>query len=183
MWTTDADNRAFLCELTYEVIAAVAPEELEDYAALVAVYFANPAPPRCRRPPGGPARAARLTPAAPAIMVAVLNLLVFDILYAAQYDRSGVVMLALKRILRQCGAHPHERAALCAGAEGPVFSLVVLLYTRPVMVEVTLSQITHVAYEAARIYGLSADQADRLVPLAVSRLILGPGTLKDQGEA
>ncbi|MBX0327120.1 hypothetical protein K2Z83_05415 [Oscillochloris sp. ZM17-4] len=184
MWTEAPDDRTFLRNLAREVIAAAAPEELDDFEVLIDGYFADPGPPRPRRRSLPPWQT-RLSPVAPAVIGAVLGLLQLEIQHVAQYDQADIVRLALKRIVRQRGAHPHERAELCpTGQPGdPALSVVVLLYTRPVAIAVPLSRITSVAYETARIYGLGAARADDLVPLAASRLILGPGAFQSQGGA
>lgn len=170
MWTKDVDDRAFLRELTFDIIAAVAPEELSSFTALIDSYFAGPTPPIERSREQG-----HLTPIAPAVLVAVLNLLLIEIQNAAQYDQTEIVMLALRRLFRQRGLRPYERAELrpSSATGDPELSLCVLLYTRPVAVVVPLSRIAYVAYETASLYGLRPSRADALVPLAVSRLILG----------
>lgn len=181
MWTKDTDDQAFLGELAYAIIASVAPSELNDFNALMSHYFANPNPPRVRHH-RTPAYTIQLTPVTPAVITAVLNLLLMEIQEAAQYDQSDIVKLGLKRLLRQRGAHPNERIALRSAnkLQAKALDVIVYLYTRPVAIRVPLDQIIEVAYEAAHIYGLDEAQADELVPIIITRLSLGPNAIQNR---
>lgn len=55
MWTQSSDDRAFLRELSREIVAAVAAMALNDFDTLSGLYFANPNSPRPRRWPATPA--------------------------------------------------------------------------------------------------------------------------------
>lgn len=176
----DSDDRAFLCELAREIIAAVAPEELGDFEELIAAYFADPAPPRHTRAQMA-GRPGRLTPVAPAVLSAVMSLLALWIEREAQYDRVADIKAALKRLLRYEQMHSSELVEIRPGdrLSFAELRLVLRLYTRPVAVRVPLDLISHFAYKTARLYGLNEERANALVPLAVARLILGPSTFQE----
>jgi hypothetical protein len=175
VWTKSADDRAFLRELSYEIVASVATSELEDFDTLIARYFARPVPPRTCLTFRAPPSPAQITPAVPAVISAVLNMLLMEVLETAQYDQSEVVMLGLKRLFRRRGAHPNELVTLrAASASRPVsLFMIVYIYTQPVGIRVPLSQLAEVAYQAASIYGLDEARADDLVPMVIGRLSTG----------
>lgn len=179
LWTKSADDRAFLRQLSREIVAAVVPSELEEFDALIGRYFANPCPPRSRQrlPPGAVPGRTPVTVAVPAVLTALLNLLLMEIEEVGQYGQPEAATLGLKRLLCRGGARGHERIWLsCAGRSGPrVLALTVYIYTQPVAVTVALTRLAEVAYEAASVYGLDEDAADALVPAVIARLSLGAG--------
>lgn len=178
-WTESADDRAFLRQLSREIIAAVAPAELEEFDSLIAGYFANPCPPRPgrRRKSDAASGPTPLTPATPGVLSALLNLLLMEIQESGPYDLPDVARLGLKRLLRQRVTHSHERIWLPpAGKHGQrALALLVYLYTQPVAIRVTVTRLAEVGYQAAGIYGLDDASADTLVPAVIARLSLGQG--------
>jgi hypothetical protein len=177
VWSKDADDRAFLHELSYEIVASVATSELDDFNTLVARYFANPDPPMPRRTYGTPLCQPNLTPVVPAVITAVLNMLLMEIQETAQYDQSDIVKRGLKRLFRRRGTHPNERVSICAASKlrPRELDLIVYLYTLPVRIRVPLTRLAEVAYETARLYRLDEACADALVPTVIARMSMGLG--------
>ncbi len=182
MWTEDPDDRAFVRELAYQVIASVAPGELGDFDRSMAAYLAQPTPPWPRSCRQRSPWQSRLAPVAPAMITAVLNLLLIEIEDVAQYDQSEIVKRGLKRLLRRRGAHPNERLTLRSGSrlQETQLALTVYLYTLPVSIALPISRLADVAYEIANIYGLDLVRADELAAAVLARFCLGPGAPRDK---
>lgn len=181
-WNKSADDRAFLRELSREIVAAVAPTELDDFETQIARYFADPSPPSVRRRGRAASKAeqagALLTPVVPAVLGAALTLVLMEIQEAAQHDLPEVIKLGLKRLLCEPGSRPHEQIRLARDGQGgpPALILTIFIYTLPVGVRVPLSRLADAAYETARIYGLSDASADLLVPIVLARLWVCPSS-------
>lgn len=181
LWIESPDDRAFLRELSREIVATVAPAELADFDAQIACYFACPHPPttqhRLTTTARGAAASRPLTPVVPAVLSAVLTLLVMEIQETAQVELTDVIKLGLKHLFRQHGFRPKAlgRRLRLGKLELPAMTLVVYIYTQPVAIRIALSHLTDVAYETASIFRLDDARAEVLVSAIIARLCLDPG--------
>lgn len=177
MWTTSVDDRVFIHQVVYDIIAYVASEEIDEFEVLVARYFANPTPPTPRSLRGGVSARLRsgrpcISEVAPAILVAVLSFMMLELEEASQRAPIEGLKAGLKGMIwrgaGRSGAGMWIRAATKALPEQ--LTMIIYCATMPIGLTITTASVREIAYRTAQIYGLSEDQCVALSHAVLDRL-------------
>src|SRR4051812_7590548 len=105
MWTETTEGREFIQEISKSIVIQVAPEEVELFDDLVMEYFENPTPPDLSASAtddplgfGLSETLVAVTPAAVAIVSAVLSHLMTESVKAAQEESAEVIKKKIKAL-------------------------------------------------------------------------------------
>lgn len=158
MWTETDEGREYIREISQDIVAELAPEELEFFDELIEEYFIDPTPPDLSDSEGDEQLGfgagvvlATATPAAAAMASAVLTFILTEITKAVQKESTEVIKRTIKAIF-----NPEKQEK-----EGP----------SPLTKE-QLAQVKRLARRQAREFGMDADLARKMADALVGRLAL-----------
>ncbi len=162
MWTDSPEGRALVEEVSRDVIAEVAPEELDLFDQLSDEYYANPTPPDLSQRAGDDALGFGLnellianTPAANAMITVVLGFAIQIISKAAGDESSDFVRARVKALFKRKGsAQPSQPAPVQFSTE-------------------QLRQMRAAAEAEAQRFGLDAADAGHMADALFRRMALG----------
>jgi hypothetical protein len=178
MWTMSVDDRPFIRQVVYTIIADKASEEINEFDALMARYFERPLPPTPRslrgaahaRPLQGQPR---MSEVAPAVLVALLSFVMLELEEASQRAPIDGLKAGLKGMLwHGAGGRTGAGMWLKAATKDRVEQLNIIIYcaTMPVGVSIPTYRLREIAYETAYVYGLSEAQSEELSQAMVDHL-------------
>jgi hypothetical protein len=163
MWTDTTENRAFVTELSKEIVAEVAPEELALFDQLVTDYYQNPAPPDLTHRADDDALGFGLgevltaaSPAATAMVSAVLGFVMQQAINAFHDESSDFIRSKVKGLFKR----DKDKDQPSAGDALP--------FTRQ-----QLKQARELALQEATRYGMEQAEAERMADALLRRLALG----------
>lgn len=170
MWTEETNDHALLRELSYDIIAETAPEELPTFDTVLEGYYAVPR----RLDLQAEVDRARLSEATPAVVGAVFSLLLNEIQKQTGLPDDDLARAGLRGLIR-ASARPNRDLRLRANYKGEpwVLSMLLYLYGMPVRITVSLTAIYYAAHYTASTHGLDEEQAERLTLAAINRLFRG----------
>jgi hypothetical protein len=163
MWTETAEDRVLIMELSKEVIAEVAPEELDLFDQLVEEYYDDPTPPDLAAQADDDALGfglggvlAASTPAATAMATAVLGLAVQMVVQAFQDESSDFIRGRVKALFNKSDGKEKP-----GGEEALSFS------------REQLKKAREIALQEAMKYGIDQDEAGRMADAMLMLMTLG----------
>lgn len=156
MWTETDEGRAFIEELSRNMVADVAPEELDMFDELADEYYEDPSPPDASAEASDDALGFGMsemliaaTPAALAVAGSVVSFVVQEAIGAASDEALGAV---LRRVFKK------EQAP----ADAPP----------PTLTKEQLEQVNRLALEQAQAFGLDPDTAQKMAQALVGTLAI-----------
>lgn len=163
-WLAHAEDQAFLREMSRDIVAMAAIDELDRFDAFVDMYFQNPTPPtdpRSKAKGGQPALVStpRIATVTPAAIMVVLNYLIFEAEEASLQAPTEGIKHGIKRLLRHGATLPGEGIWLLkAGSRDQRLRMLLYAYTLPLSVTVATAEMVAMAATAGGVYGLPAHQ-------------------------
>lgn len=154
MWTETVEGRKYVESVSKQIVADVAPEELDLFDELLVEYFDNPTPPeevQAGETPLGFGLSATLvavTPAAAAMVSSVLTYILTEVIKSFQKETAEVVKKKIKEIFNPEDNSPSP------------------------LTKAQLEQINKIARKQAREFGMDADQARRMSNALIGSLTL-----------
>jgi hypothetical protein len=158
MWTDTEEGRAFIAEVSKNVVSQVAPEELDLFDDLVQEYFDDPTPPDPEEAAsddalgfglGGALVAA--TPAVAAMANVVLGFLLTEVINIAKDQAGGMAVEKLR-------AHFSTRGESGTGS--------------PPLTTEQLVKVKQLASDQAKAFGMDDDEARKMADALVGSLAL-----------
>lgn len=165
MWTDTPDGRKLIQELSKNIVVEIAPEEMDLFDELVAEYFHDPTPPDLTAKPkddplgfGLGEVLIAVTPAATAMVNAVLNHLFTESVNAAKEESADIVKIKIKKLF-----HPERKDEKPATKDDKE--------VRPLNKE-QLEQVKKLARKQAIKFGIHSDKAEKMANALVGSLAL-----------
>lgn len=165
MWTDTPEGRKLIQELSKDIVAETAPEEMDLFDELVMEYFNNPAPPDLSAKPkddplgfGLNEVLIAVTPAAAAMVNEVLKHLMTESIGAVKDESSDMVKKKVKKLF-----NPEKKDDQPTKKDdGEV---------RPLNKE-QLEQVKKLARKQAIKFGIGPDKAEKMANALVGSLVL-----------
>jgi hypothetical protein len=158
MWTDTEEGRAFIAELSKDVVSQVAPEELDLFDDLVQEYFDDPTPPDPEEAASDDALGFGLggalfatTPAVAAMANVVLGFLLTEVINIARDQAGGMAVEKLK-------------VYFLSRRESSTDS--------PPLTTEQLAKVKQLASDQAKAFGMDDDEAKKMADALVGSLAL-----------